>query len=184
MKEEIIICARDVYLEAGFNGFSMRKVAACAGISATAIYRHFPDKESLLFNILLAGFRLFAVYLKRCEKESSPLMRLQRSSREYMNFALENPGYYEIMFMSTDQMTGLKHLNDKGAQEMEETYLFHKQLVIDCQFKGQDTEQLTAAIWAFGHGLVALYLVGKLPLDKKTFMDMYTIQINNYLSYL
>jgi len=184
MKEKIITCARDIYVEHGYNGFSMRKIAACADISATAIYRHFPDKESLLFNILLTGFRLFSTYLKRCEVEPTPIECLQRSSREYMNFALEHSGYYEIMFMTTDQMTGLKNLNQQGAKEMEATYLFHHQLVVNCRFKDQNIDQLAATIWAFGHGLVSLFLVGKLPLSQDEFMAMYENQLHNYLTSL
>ena len=181
MKEKIINCARDIYLVQGYSHFSMRKVAACAGISATAIYRHFPDKESLLFSILLSGFRIFSSYLKRSEEESSPLKCLQRSSHEYMNFALKNPAYYEIMFMTSNQMTGLKNLNLKGGEEMQATYLYHYQLVVNCQFKGKNIDQLAAAIWAFGHGLVSLYLVNKLPLGKDEFMDLYKTQMNQYL---
>lgn len=184
MKEKITACAKDIYLEQGYNGFSMRKVAGCAGISATAIYRHFPDKEALLFNVLLTGFRMFATYLKRSESGTMPLDRLQRSSLEYMNFALEHSGYYEIMFMTPDQMTGLKNLNQQGAEEMQATYLFHKQLVVDCDFKNQNIEQLTAVIWAFCHGLVSLYLVGKLPLSKDEFIALYKIQLENFLSRL
>ncbi|MEE9326218.1 MAG: TetR/AcrR family transcriptional regulator [Cocleimonas sp.] len=181
MKKVIINCARDIYLEKGYNNFSMRKVASCAGISATAIYRHFPDKESLLFNILLTGFRLFASYLKRCESESTAFKRLQKSSQEYMNFALEHPEFYEMMFMTSTQMTGLKNLNKKGADEMQATYLYHQQLVVDCDFKWHDIDQLTAAIWAFGHGLVSLYLVDKLPISEAEFITMYDTQINFYL---
>lgn len=185
MKEKIIDCARDIYLEQGYNSFSMRKVANCVGISATAIYRHFPDKESLLFDILLTGFRLFAIYLKRSETEVSPLNRLLKSSNEYMRFALENPAYYEIMFMTSDQMTGLKNLNQQGAEEMRATYLYHHQLVVNCKFgdkkRDMNIDQLSAAIWAFGHGLVSLFLVGKMPLNESEFMDLYKAQIKNYL---
>ena len=187
MKEQIINCARDIYLQHGYNDFSMRKVANCVGISATAIYRHFPDKESLLFSILLTGFRLFSSYLERCETEARPIERLLKSSREYRNFALENPTYYEIMFMTSVQLTGLKNLNQQGALEMQATYEYHHQLVLNCDFdsqnkdKGGNVEQLSAAIWAFGHGLVSLFLVGKLPLDKSGFIALYDTQLENYL---
>lgn len=188
MKDEILHCARDTYLEQGYSGFSMRKVAQCAGISATAIYRHFSDKEALLFNVLLQGFRVFASYLMRCETETTPLERLIRSSREYMNFALQHSAYYEIMFMNTDNMTGLKSLNQKGVEEMQSTYLYHYQLVENCQFKNQSTgkslDQLVAAIWAFSHGLVSLYLAGQLPLEKKEFISLYETQMKNYLTHL
>lgn len=188
MKNEILHCARDIYLEQGYSGFSMRKVAQCAGISATAIYRHFSDKEALLFGVLLQGFRVFTSYLKRCETETTPLERLIRSSREYMNFALEHSAYYEIMFMNTDNMTGLKSLNQKGVEEMQSSYFYHYQLVEDCQFKnqrsGKNLEQLVAAIWAFSHGLVSLFLAGQLPLEPDEFTNLYETQMKNYLTCL
>jgi AcrR family transcriptional regulator len=184
MKEKIIASARDVYLEYGYIGFSMRKVALSTGISATAIYRHFANKEELLFNVLLTGFRVFFSYLKRCEAETTPLAKLQRSSLEYMHFAMDHSGYYETMFMSSRQMTGLKNLNKKGAEEMRESYLYHHQLVVNCHFKNQNTDQIAIAIWAFGHGLISLFLVEKLTLSKSEFMATYKIQVNNYLSLL
>lgn len=184
MKEEITRCAKDIYLEEGYNGFSMRKVAACVGISATAIYRHFPDKEALLFNVLLTGFRLFASYLRRSENETTARARLTRSIAEYLNFALENPGYYEIMFMTSDKITGLKNLNQRGAEEMQATYVYHHQLVVNCAFKEQNNDELAATIWAFVHGLVALYLVGKLPLDRDHFVALYKRQTENFLAKL
>ncbi len=181
MKEKIIHCARDIYIESGYNGFSMRKIAQCADISATAIYRHFSDKEDLLFNILLTGFRVFATYLQRCEKEPTPIERLLRSSKEYVNFALEHPAYYEMMFITTDQLTGLKGLNQKGSNEMEATYSYHHKLVENCNFKTQETNQLALAIWAFSHGFASLYLAGKLPLDKQEFIYAYQTQMENML---
>ncbi len=184
MKEKIIASARDVYLEHGYIGFSMRKVALNTGISATAIYRHFSNKEELLFNVLLSGFRVFSSYLKRCEVETSPLAKLQRSCHEYMRFAMEHSGYYETMFMSSRQITGLKNLNKKGAEEMRESYLYHHQLVVNCQFKNQNTDQIAIAIWAFCHGLISLYLVEKLSLSKSEFMTTYSVQVNNFLSLL
>ena len=42
---DIVAAARDLFLEAGPSGMTMRAVAKRVGISATAIYRHFDDKE-------------------------------------------------------------------------------------------------------------------------------------------
>ena len=182
MKDRIIICARDTFLKTGYNGFSMRKVANCAEISATAIYRHFKNKEELLFNVLLTGFREFSRYLKRCEVEKTAIDRLLRSSKEYINFALDHAAYYEMMFVSTEQMTGLKDLNQNGADEMQATYLYHWQLVDDCNFENQNTDQLALALWASCHGFASLYLAGKLPLEKNDFLKIYHTQMENMIS--
>lgn len=184
MKDSIIICARDTFLKTGYNGFSMRKVANCAGISATAIYRHFKNKEELLFNVLLAGFREFSLYLRRCEVEKTAIDRLLRSSKEYMNFALEHAAYYEMMFVSTEQMTGFKDLNLNGADEMQASYLYHWRLVDECNFKNQNTDQLALALWASCHGFASLFLAGKLPLDKRDFIKIYEVQMENHISHM
>ncbi|MCF6204581.1 MAG: WHG domain-containing protein, partial [Methylococcaceae bacterium] len=110
--------------------------------------------------------------------------KLQKSSLEYMHFAMDHSGYYETMFMSSRQMTGLKNLNKKGAKEMRESYLYHHQLVVDCHFKNQSSDQIAIAIWAFSHGLISLFLAEKLTLSKSEFMATYEIQVNNYISLL
>ncbi len=64
-KELILSCARDIFLKEGLSHFSMRKVASCVGMSATALYRHYTNKEELLFQVLLRGYRIFSRYLEK-----------------------------------------------------------------------------------------------------------------------
>jgi len=96
----ILDCARDLYLERGLAGFSMRKVAECAGLSATAIYRHFENKEALLMAVAEEGFRLFATYLWHGLEGATPLERLALTGHGYARFGVENPGYYRVIFMT------------------------------------------------------------------------------------
>jgi len=63
-KETILAAACDIYLLEGYKGMSMRKVANKAAISATAIYRHFENKEALHHQVLREGFRTFDSYLQ------------------------------------------------------------------------------------------------------------------------
>ena len=51
----ILVAARDEFFRVGYHGTSTRDVAAAAGMSATAMYAHYPSKESMLFKLCLLG---------------------------------------------------------------------------------------------------------------------------------
>ncbi|MGL1404942.1 hypothetical protein ACSTIW_24160, partial [Vibrio parahaemolyticus] len=64
-----------------------------------ALYLHFQDKESILAELALEGFDRLAVRLKSVQTDSAfPLLLGQ--AEQYLEFALENPRLYELMFLS------------------------------------------------------------------------------------
>lgn len=177
IKEQILICARDSYLEEGLSRFSMRKVAACVGVSATAIYRHYANKEELLFQVLLRGFRLFAGYLKRVDEDLPPLALLEVTAKAYLDFALNERAYYEMMFMSSEQITGLKKLNQDGLAEMRDTFEILRQRVeraiTEGVLKGTDSLTVAFGMWAYAHGQISLYLGGQSEMERAQFIKTY-----------
>ncbi len=185
MREQILLCARDLFLAEGMSHFSMRKVAACADISATAIYRHFADREALLFHVLLKGFRIFAGYLRRVDEKAQPLAQLQATVMAYLDFALREPAYYAMMFMSSEQMTGLKRLNAEGASEMEQTFTLLEQRVqyaiASGELQAADAHRSAFGIWAYAHGQIALYLAGRTGMKRRAFVELYRGLMLDYL---
>src|SRR4051812_39557695 len=59
----LVTAARDLFLEAGEAGFSLREVARRVGVSPAAVYRHFDGKEALIFAACTQGFAVFSSYL-------------------------------------------------------------------------------------------------------------------------
>jgi AcrR family transcriptional regulator len=86
--------------EQGLLGFSMRGVAERVGVTATALYRHFADKDALLASLLEDGFRTFSSYLMRSLAGRTPLERFRRCGQQYFDFALEHLRDYALMFMT------------------------------------------------------------------------------------
>jgi len=176
-KEDILNCARDLFLEEGLSHFSMRKVATCVGFSATALYRHYANKEALLFNVLLQGLRIFSDYLNRVDEGQEPMACLEATTVAYLDFALDEHAYYEMMFMSSEQMTGLKKLNEGGADEIQQTFaiLQHRvQNAIDAGvLRAADSFTTAYAIWSFAHGQISLYLCGRTGLKREQFVALY-----------
>jgi AcrR family transcriptional regulator len=165
-RERIVEEARDLYLTGGLGALSMRKVAERVGVSATALYRHFDDKESLLLAVLQVGFERFTSYLLRGLAGKTAAERLSLTGEGYLQFALDNPSYYRIMFMSAREDLGYERLPEHTREKLSRSF----QLLVDrcreCQASGDlragDPNQLALLIWSFTHGLVSLYLVGQM----------------------
>ncbi len=51
----ILLAARDEFFRVGYHGASTRHIATVAGMSPTAMYAHYPSKESMLFKLCVLG---------------------------------------------------------------------------------------------------------------------------------
>ncbi|MFO7593517.1 MAG: TetR/AcrR family transcriptional regulator [Pseudomonadota bacterium] len=185
IKQRILACARDCFLKEGLSYFSMRKVAGCVGVSATALYRHYDDREALLFHVILEGFRIFSGYLNRVDESQEPGVVLEETTTAYLNFALAEPAYYEVMFMTSEQMTGLKRINKEGAGQVKGTFDLLHQRVRAAMEAGvldrDDAYMIAYGIWAYAHGQISLYLCGRTGMGQSSFVDTYKRLMRHYL---
>jgi AcrR family transcriptional regulator len=100
LRRTILTAAGELFLEHGYEGFSLRQVAERIGYSATTIYRYFANKDDLLFAIVYEGFQQFGQELMAAARSTDdPLQRLEALGRAYIRFGLQNPVYYQVMFM-------------------------------------------------------------------------------------
>ena len=154
--------ARDLYLAAGFAGFSLREVARRAGVSGAAVYRHFDDKEALLRDVCAAGFRIFSSYLLRALGARTPRERMAATAEQYLRFALENPRDYRFIFMGASEDHAA--LAPADTTESASTFQFLVDRVRECMqarvLAKADPHAVAAIIWAHVHGLVSLRLSG------------------------
>ncbi|MCB9597986.1 MAG: TetR/AcrR family transcriptional regulator [Sandaracinaceae bacterium] len=166
-KDEILRCARDIYLENGLSGLSLRAVARCAGVTAPAIYRHYDDKEDLLWAVCEQGHELFARYLGRGLRGGDPRARLIETGLGYLDFALEHRAYYVIMFVAPPSHFGLDRLAERSADENGATFQMLVDRVRECMDAGViapgDATAAAVIIWGHVHGLVTLEQ--RLPTD-------------------
>ena len=90
--------------EAKVNGprnLGVTQLAKKVNVSAMAIYRHFPNGESLRASISQqAREELARQMLKAIEKETDLKRRFQAIGRTYIEFALKEPGLYSVAFLA------------------------------------------------------------------------------------
>src|SRR5881296_1899668 len=100
LRQAILTAAGTLFLEQGYERFSLRKVAERIGYSPTTIYLYFRDKDDLLFTVVDEGFVRFGQQLAAAaESQEDPWERLIALGRAYVAFGLEHPVYYQLMFM-------------------------------------------------------------------------------------
>jgi AcrR family transcriptional regulator len=87
--------ARAILDEAGPDGVGLRETARCVGVSATAVYRHFTNKQHLLASVAAEGFRELAAAMERAAAGSDPLGGVGLA---YFEFALQKRGLFRLMF--------------------------------------------------------------------------------------
>lgn len=80
---------------------SLREVARNVGVSATAVYRHFPSKESLLKALAQHGLAMLAEQQKWAAAKASGATAFAQTGRAYVRFALANPNLFRLIFIHT-----------------------------------------------------------------------------------
>ena len=85
-REQIMAGARQVFMEHGFEGASMDEITRISGVSKPTLYRYFPDKQHLYFEIFTRECELYASKLFPADLESLPVAdSLELVARRYLD---------------------------------------------------------------------------------------------------
>src|SRR5271169_4067671 len=97
-RREILDAARELFINEGYEKFSMRRLAEKIDYSATTIYLYFKNKDDLLFAICEEFFGDFFTQLSHIRAVSQdPVETLRQAVLYLMNFGLKNPNQYKLI---------------------------------------------------------------------------------------
>jgi AcrR family transcriptional regulator len=161
--------------EGGPDRVILREAARAAGVSHSAAYRHFVDREALLAEVArFARNELAAEMRRRVNRIRDPRRRLRAVGTAYIDFALTEPGLFRTAFTSHPATSG-DTADDRAAAGEDPT---HSTAVADpYEVLGQVLDEAQAAgvldprrrpgaeiaVWSPVHGLAGLLLDGPLP---------------------
>jgi AcrR family transcriptional regulator len=181
--EKILRAARSLLDKEGAEAVTMRRVADAAGISAMAIYRHFPDRSGLLNAVADRGFEELAVQLSRRRFAGSIEQRLTKMGEIFLDHGLENPHLFELMFLKPregarryprDFKAGLSPTANLMVQVLKEG-------MESGRFRKDDAWEIAFEMGALSHGLIMLFLGGRMDVTVAGFRALYRRSFKRYI---
>jgi AcrR family transcriptional regulator len=149
------------------DDLGLREVARAVGVSATALYRHFPDKAALLRALAAEGLdRLAAAQAKAAAAAGGGAAGFGATGRAYVHFALDNPALFRLIFSAA--MPEGDDLLDRTPAETPEAFRMLRDNAARQVPPGAPPETarlITLHAWALVHGLATLILDGQVPRD-------------------
>src|ERR1700736_1192610 len=156
LRAALVQAAMELLEESGETELSLRAVARRAGVSAAAPYRHYADREALVSAVAAVGYRELAERLAAAHPSPSTPDELASVAVAYVQFALDRPALFRIMFGEPCDRD-----NDERVAATAAVSLYVREIV-GRSFPQADAAALATAIWALVHGLAFLFLDGKL----------------------
>jgi AcrR family transcriptional regulator len=105
LRNALVLAATELAAVQGPDGVVLREAARRIGVSPSAAYRHFPSREGLLAVVgsqarqALADRMLAAMDAVRArDSQKRAVARFRACGREYIRFALEEPGLFAVAF--------------------------------------------------------------------------------------
>jgi AcrR family transcriptional regulator len=162
LRQRILEAAKAVFIEDGYDKASIRAIAERVEYSPATIYLHFRDKDELFYAVHELGFATMFERMQELTGITHPLQRLHRMGEIYLDFAVENPELYDLMFISRAPMAAIHKKYDTDWDCGHRNFLLLQDCIRACMEGGHvavtDLNVATMAIWAYVHGLASLFI--------------------------
>ena len=162
VKDLILNAAREIFLTEGYENTSIRKIASKIEYSPGIIYHHFKDKNDLLLALHDKAFecKIEALFVS-AQHIADPLERLYVTGKSYLQYGIENPQDYELMFILSCTMEALA-VKEEFWQDGAMAINMLKENIKACMDAGYfkkdvDVDAMSLILWSQVHGLVSLH---------------------------
>ena len=157
---EILQAAERLFVDCGYEGATIRKLADEVGVSSTALYMHFRDKSEILLEICEAGFAKLLALTEAIESEGhSPREAVKKRLEAYVAFGFDNPNAYRLIYMTRPgEAGGAEVVAQRVGRSLFQR--FREPLeTLAAQGKLRVEPELAAQmLWSGAHGVVSLII--------------------------
>lgn len=163
LRERLLDRAGELVSTRGVAALSLRRLAADAATSTTAVYSLFGGKPALVRELYVEAFARLARRLHAVERTDDPVEDLVRLGIAYRASALSDPHLYDVMFGGA--IPGFTPDDDARATAATAVAPLRDAIAAGISWGAftADPQTMTTACWALAHGLVSLELTGALP---------------------
>ncbi len=157
LKAAMIGAALQLVRQKGPRGFTLNEASRSAGVSVSAPYNHFKDKDALLIEIVLLGNRTLETELRAAaDTVAPPREKLLAVYLAYVSFAERHPDLFAVMFQSGIDKTHYPEVQASSAKAFEVAAI----LALQIEPSQTSAQQLAMAIWTMAHGFATLSVEG------------------------
>ena len=167
LKEALIETALQTIDQEGLDAITLRDITQKLGTSRSAVYRHFASKEALIIGVIQRGYEqldeLFTPIFQ--DHTQSVQERFEKMGRAYLDFAIEHPNLYRLLFGENYRQEREEVCDYKDESQATGLYALIG-LLLEAQEEGiiarADPMVQAATVWASIHGLASLLIDGHL----------------------
>lgn len=164
LRAEILDQARRLFVEEGYDGASMRKLAQRIEYSPTTIYLYFRDKDAIFQAICDETFDKLVGRIERQIRrhEDDPVAALRAGLREYIEFGLKHPEHYIVTFLRRSASETPEAFAGSAGERAFETLRRGVRAAADAgRLRPVHPELAAQVLWMSVHGLVSLLVAKK-----------------------
>ena len=175
LRNSLIRAALALVAERGVEGFSLREAARTVGVSASACYRHFEDREELLAAVAHEGLDTLAEEMRvaaEAHQGASPFDAVNRFwdyAAAYLHFALAHPAHFRVMHAVPKSEHSRDLMLPRTPAVLAQSAM--EALVAAGVVAPEAAGRALLAIWTSVHGLAQLAVAGQLPLDDELTLE-------------
>lgn len=161
IRREILDAARELFVNEGYEKFSMCKLAEKIDYSPKTLYHYFKDEDDLLFAMCEeVAERFFADLIDIRTTHPDPLESLRQALLNLINVGFNNPDEYKFLFITRPQAYGTLEEFMENESMARNSYLVFREMVSNCIETGRlqeiDIDVLTQVLTVATLGLAAL----------------------------
>ena len=162
-RSRLCAAAERLFVERGVEGVTMRHIAERLECSAMTPYRYFRNKDEIFASVRAAALDRFSERLEAARRTfGTPARRGRAVGEAYLRFALDEPDAYRLIFDLSQPGDGdypdLARASARAGRTMSD---YMEDLVAAGVMEG-DPQMLGLVYWAATHGLVNLFMAGKI----------------------
>jgi AcrR family transcriptional regulator len=175
LRNSLIRAALVLVAERGVEGFSLREAARTVGVSASACYRHFADREELLAAVAHEGLDTLAEEMRvAAAAHEGPtafdaVRRFWDYSEAYLHFAIAHPAHFRVMHAVPKSEHSREIMLPRTPALLAQSAM--EALVATGAVAPEVAGRALLAIWTSLHGLASLAVGGQLPLDDELTLE-------------
>ncbi len=179
---KIAASAQRLLNKEGTDAVTMRRVAKAVGITPMAVYRHYPDRAALLNTLADRGFEELTARLTATRISGTIEKRLMKLADIFLEHALHNPRLYELMFLKPREGARRYPLDFKAGHSptSNPTLELIREGIESGHFLQADPWEIVFEVSALSHGLIMLYLGGRIDLPAAKFRAVYRRSFARY----